>query len=87
MAVGIAGVSARFRFKRQAGEGYLQTELTQHVVEDVVVMVAQFARHDLQRYVAVAKVITGAGEQERVTSIGSVALAVIGCAWSRRWVK
>ena len=28
MAVGIAGVSARFRFKGQAGEGHLQPELT-----------------------------------------------------------
>ena len=33
MAVGIAGVSPRFRFKRQAGEGHLQPEMTQHVVK------------------------------------------------------
>ena len=66
MAVGIAGVSARFRFKRQAGEGHLQPELTQHVVEDVVVVIAQFAGHDLQRHVTGTQVLTGAGEQERV---------------------
>ncbi|SAJ10393.1 Uncharacterised protein [Enterobacter cloacae] len=29
-------------------------------------VVAQFARHYLQRYVTIAQVITGAGEQERV---------------------
>lgn len=55
MAVGIAGVSARFWFKWQAGEGHLQPELTQHIVEDVVVVVAQFAVHYLQRYVTIAQ--------------------------------
>ncbi len=55
MAVGIAGVSPRFRFKRQAGEGHLQPELTQHIVKNVVVVVAQLAGHNLQRHVTVAR--------------------------------
>ena len=66
VAVGIAGVSARFRFKRQAGVGHFQPELAQHVVENVVVVIAQLAGHDLQRHVAVAEVVAGAGEQERI---------------------
>ena len=55
MAVGIAGVSARFWFKGQAGEGHLQPEMTQHVVKNVVVVVAQLAGHNLQRHVTVAR--------------------------------
>ncbi|KAI3491523.1 hypothetical protein L1887_44144 [Cichorium endivia] len=66
VAVGIAGIRARFRFKRQAGVGHLQTELAQHVVENVVVVIAQLAGRDLQRHVAVAQVVAGAGEQERI---------------------
>ena len=66
MAVGIAGIGARFRFKRQGVEGHLQPERAQHVVENVIVVIAQFAGHDLQRHVAVAQVVAGAGEQERI---------------------
>lgn len=55
MAVGIAGIGARFRFKRQGVEGHLQPERAQHVVENVIVVIAQFAGHDLQRHVAVAR--------------------------------
>ena len=66
VAVGIAGVCTRFRFKRQRGVCDLQPELTQHVVEDVIVVIAQLTWHDLQRDVAVTQVIAGAGEQEGI---------------------
>lgn len=55
MAVGIAGIRARFWFKRQAGVGHLQPKLAQHVVENVIVVIAQLAGHHLQRHVAVAR--------------------------------
>lgn len=43
-----------------------QTKLAQHIVQDVIVMIAQLAGHNLQRHVAIAKVIAGLRQHKGV---------------------
>ena len=68
MTVALAGVSAGFRLERQLAKGHRQAELAQHIVQHVIVMVAQLARHNLQRYVTVAEVIAGLRQHKRVVA-------------------
>jgi hypothetical protein len=68
MTVAFAGVSAGFRLERQLAKGHRQAELAQHIVQHVIVMVAQLARHNLQRYVTVAEVIAGLRQHKRIVA-------------------
>lgn len=68
MTVALAGVSAGFRLERQLAKGHRQAELAQHIVQHVIVMVAQLARHDLQRHVTVAEVVAGLRQHKRIVA-------------------
>ena len=69
VAVAFAGVGAGFRFKRQMRESDLQAELAQHIVQHMIVVIAQLSGHDLQRNVAVAEVIAGFRQGERIVAM------------------
>ncbi len=49
-------------------EGDFQAKSAQHVVEHMIVLVAQQFSPDLQRHMAITQVIAGAGEKERVVA-------------------
>jgi len=68
VAVGTAAVGTRLRLEGCLFNAYHQPQAAQHVVQHMVVTVAQFARHDLYGHVAIAQVVTGAGKQLRVVA-------------------
>jgi hypothetical protein len=65
MRVGLS-IGAAFGGEDGAFEADLPAEAADQIVEDVVVLVEQAARLDLQRDVAVAEVVGEAGEEEGV---------------------
>ena len=63
IGVGVGVVGAGFGLERRLFDRDLKTESLQHLVEHVIVAVAQPARTDLQCDVPIAQMIGGAGQQ------------------------
>src|SRR5688572_31057919 len=67
--VGVRDIGTSLRFEWRELDPHLESESAQHVVEHMIVLVAQPARTDLQRHVAVSQVIAGARQLQRVAGV------------------
>jgi hypothetical protein len=63
-----AAVGAGFGFEGRLDKADRQAETTQHIVQHMVVQIANPARFDLDRNMAVAQMVTGPGKQVRIVA-------------------
>jgi len=74
MVATVCSVRARFRLERRFGIAHRATQPLHHFSQHVVDLEAQLATvvggQDLHRYVAIAKVVGGAGEEQRTVGDG-----------------